>query len=700
MKKIHLILNAHIDPVWLWPWEASLDELLATCRSACDRLDAHPDIVFTRGEAWVYRQVEMLDPLLFSRIREHIQAGRWEIVGGWWIQPDCNQPSGWAFQKQIALGKQYFQDTFGSFPRIGYNVDSFGHAATLPALMREAGQDRYIMMRPQEHELILPARLFRWRGYENGPEVLTFRIANGYTTRVMELAHIQTTITNLPGGTEHTMAFVGVGDHGGGPTEMQIAWCREHARDIDGWEMIFSSPSRFFDAVAGSADHLPLVTGELQMHAIGCYSVYRPIKTKLRHAEHRMAQAEFAASDPAAIGCGPARLREGWEKVCFNQFHDTLGGTCLPSAYPAALDQLGLAACIADEALQFTLRRKLSALPADHLQRIVLWNSSPQPFSGFVEFEPWLEWNALGAGAGLLDETGNALLHQFMEQEATSNGLQRVLFRIALEPGEMTAIKIMAEGAAAAPSRVTAGENRISNNAGIAVTPTALDFNGIASQRPSLELIQDDSDTWSHGLDRYSNEIVAAAKWTSRQVVDRGPLMASWIERGTIGDAGELIAEWRVYADEPFASLDLTVDFRDPHRLLKLTFPLNGQPQSRLDGILGGSLTRPNDGRELPLRDWTLLGDQGAVCPDVYACDATPERLRMTLLRSPLMAHHEPHSGEPAAARVTVADMGRHRFRFRFYGPGASAEVLEASAITLERPPVIADLTRGMTARQ
>lgn len=698
MKQIHLILNAHIDPIWLWPWEASLDELLATCRSACDRLETHPDIVFTRGEAWVYRQVELLDPALFKRIRGHVEAGRWEIVGGWWIQPDCNQPSGWAFEKQIALGKQYFLDTFGAFPRIGYNVDSFGHAATLPAMMRQAGQDRYIMMRPQEHEMALPARLFRWRGYEDGPEVTTFRIANGYTTRSLDIGHFERAITELPEGIEHTMSFVGVGDHGGGPTENQIAWCREHARDIDGWEMVFSSPSRFFDAVAGSQELLPLVTGELQMHAVGCFSVYRPVKTRLRRAEHRLAQAEYAAADPSAIGTDQNRLREAWEKVCFNQFHDTLGGTCLPSAYPAVFDQLGLATCIGDEAVQYTQRRKLLALPDDRLQRIALWNPSPQSFEGFVEFEPWLEWKPLGDSAGLLDAAGNAVPHQFLEQEATSNGLQRLLFRVALAPGEVKAVRIVTEGAEAIAGRVIANDTRLSNDSGIALTENSFGFGETAMSRPALELIQDDSDTWSHGVDRYPSAVAATAIWTSRQVVDGGPLMASWIERGTIGTSTELTAEWRVYADEPYVSLDLTVDFREPHHLLKLTLPLRGEPQTRMDGILGGALARPNDGRELPLRDWTLLGAQAVVCPDVYAVDATPECLRLTLLRSPLMAHHDPHPGESAAARVTYADLGRHHFRFRFYG--ASAEMLEASALALERPPVAADLTRGMAARQ
>lgn len=164
MVTVHLILHAHLDPIWLWPWQSGLDEALATCRSACDRLDRNPDACFTQGEAWVHREIEGHDPELFSRVAAHVAAGRWEIAGDWWIQPDCEAPSGLGLERQIACGKAYFRERFGRFLEVAFNPDSFGHAATLPGIMAAAGQRFYAMMRPQEHETPLPARLFRWRG--------------------------------------------------------------------------------------------------------------------------------------------------------------------------------------------------------------------------------------------------------------------------------------------------------------------------------------------------------------------------------------------------------------------------------------------------------------------------------------------------------------------------------------------------------
>jgi len=175
---IHVIFNAHLDPIWLWPWTAGLDEAIATCRSACDRLDAHPDIFFTQGEAWTFSMVERADPELFERIRAHVRSGRWELAGGWWTQPDCNFPSIDGLRGQIRVGFEYLQSRFGRVPRIAVNPDTFGHCAILPDLLHEFGQDRYVFMRPDPRECKLPARVFSWKTRPRGKAVTAFRVAD------------------------------------------------------------------------------------------------------------------------------------------------------------------------------------------------------------------------------------------------------------------------------------------------------------------------------------------------------------------------------------------------------------------------------------------------------------------------------------------------------------------------------------------
>jgi len=130
-------------------------------------------------------------------------------------------------------------------------------------------------------------------------------------------------------------------------------------------------------------------------------------------------------------------------------------------------------------------------------------------------------------------------------------------------------------------------------------------------------------------------------------------------------------------------------------KVLKLVLPGSGAGE-RFDGTPGMVLPRANDGKERPLHDYTCLGPFGVVCPDVYALDATPDRTRFTLLRSSYMAHHQPQGEFPAAV---VADQGAHRFRFRFFLQTPTVETLAAHALALLRPPLTAELTRGMKAR-
>lgn len=703
---VHLILHAHLDPVWLWPWQAGMDEAIATCRSACDRLDRHPDIFFTQGEAWIYDIVERTDPALFRRIARHVETGRWEITGGWWIQPDCNLPGGAGMRKQIELGRKYFQERFGQFPRIACNVDSFGHAAALPALMRACGQDRYVMMRPQEHELALPARLFRWRGYDGGAEVTTFRIARNYETYALAPEHVGAALEHLPPGVTHTACFIGLGDHGGGPTEKQIAWCRDNAQSLPGCRLVFSTLTRFFDAVEGAA--LPLVTGELQHHAVGCYSVMRSIKLGVRDAEERLQQADVAlAHDPAPDPGTAAKMAEAWHRVCFNHFHDTLGGTCIASAYPQMEDQLGAAKAVADDVLQMGFRRRLQALPPDERQRIVLCNASDRPFDGYVTLAPWTEarWSATWR---LLDETGANVPYQIVPQEAATRFAKRIVLAASLAPGEMKALRL--DRSSSLEDAAVIADPAVHDETGLHAGAAAVAFDGGVQIRlgaltvaPRLVLSRDGSDTWSHGVERFDATPIEAHAWGEPAPLLNGPLMCSIVQSSRIGRS-DVLAEWRVSAGRAEVELFLRIHWHASHELLKLVVALPDAIAARVDGVMDGALDRGRESRERPLRDFTLVrlhaGRRlGIVCPDCFAIDAGDDFVGLTLLRSPFMAHHDP-ADLARFPTALPADQGMHTFRFAFLSSeDLDAACLEARAHAFHRPPLTSDWTKGMTSR-
>ena len=175
MKKIHLIGNAHLDPVWLWQWQEGFSEIKATFRSALDRMDEFPDYNFTSACSLYYMWIEKSDKKMFNEIVKKVREGRWCIVGGWYLQPDCNLPCGESFARHALVSQRYFKEKFGVTAEVGYNVDSFGHNGNLPKILSNSGMSKYIFMRPMPHEKNLPQSLFNWES-SDGSSVVTYRI--------------------------------------------------------------------------------------------------------------------------------------------------------------------------------------------------------------------------------------------------------------------------------------------------------------------------------------------------------------------------------------------------------------------------------------------------------------------------------------------------------------------------------------------
>ena len=393
--------------------------------------------------------------------------------------------------------------------------------------------------------------------------------------------------------------------------------------------------------------------------------------------------------------------------MCFHHFHDTLGGTCIPSAYEQVHAQIQQVIAFADESLHYGLRRRLAALSDDALQRIVLFNASDAPFDGYIQIEPWLGWRKWREHYRFIDEKDQPVPHQLMHSEALTNGIARFVLRIAAGPAGQRILRIDTTGGGDLHAQASTVAPACADGLGLSNGDVGLSLAAAPGLRlggplvvplPELHLLEDPSDTWTHVIDRYTEGPAESARWDAPTVLDTGPLMASIFQAGAIGHS-RLTADWRIYAGEGFVELILRIHWMAQRRILKLVLPMPAPLVRRCDGIPGDELERPPDGRELPLRDRTLLelsdGRRiGVVCPDVFAIDALPHRVRLTLLRSPLMAHHDPNPG--TWPRRTFSDQGEHEFRFRFFGAATTGERLDAHALMLQRPPIMAELTRGM----
>ena len=150
-KTIHLLCNSHLDPAWLWPWQEGAAEALALARTVVDLCERYPGFVFNRNEAMFYHWIAEYDAVLLERIRRLVRAGAWHVMGGWYVQPDCNMPCGESFVRQILTGKRYFKQTFGVDATTAVNLDSFGHSRGLVQILAKSGYDSYLFCRPSRN---------------------------------------------------------------------------------------------------------------------------------------------------------------------------------------------------------------------------------------------------------------------------------------------------------------------------------------------------------------------------------------------------------------------------------------------------------------------------------------------------------------------------------------------------------------------
>jgi alpha-mannosidase len=717
MTTVHMIGNAHLDPVWLWRRPAGVAEVILTCRTVADLLDEYPGFIFTRSDVWVYEQIEAIDPDLFERIRRFAAGGRWETVGGWYIQPDCNLPTAESFRRHMEIGRDHHRKHFGHEATVGYNVDSFGHAASLPSLLREHGYDSYIFMRPGPHEKTIPANLFRWRS-NDGKEVMAWRIHDRYN--VDDVSMMEDHICELVArcrveGVDHVMCFYGVGDHGGGPTRTLIEWIAEHRRSIAGCELVFSSPRRFFDAVRPLVERLPVVQDELQMHAVGCYSVVRDGKVHVRRSEHLAFMAERITHryPHAAPPNGAVTISRAWRQILFNQFHDIFDGTSVPDAYVDARDEIGAAAHELSSLLHETLFRQLLRAGADELHRLIVYNPSALAFCGYVTHEPWLDWR-LFSGA-LIGPNGDAVAYQVVQQPSRSGPKRMILWKADVPAAGFATYRLRHDlvPAAHVHEDVRVGEGRIENewwnaelaegNWPVTLRPSGPAVHPLAPIAIGIHLIDDRSDTWSHGITGYSKTAREHARLERTEVEESGPIRG--MIRGDLS-CGRGGASIRVLlsSGSPIAEIEVVVTWAEKLTVAKLAFTLAGRVLSRLDGIPGARLERPQDGFEYPVVDSTIVrGEDGRTCavigPDAFAIDGTGSTVRYTLLRSPAYAWQGKNGGVTADEHHRWTDRGEHVFRF-FVRLDADEGECGAIAEHAHERPIVIDWTTGMSAER
>ncbi len=331
------------------------------------------------------------------------------------------------------------------------------------------------------------------------------------------------------------------------------------------------------------------------------------------------------------------------------------------------------------------------------------FNTSDRDFDGAIAHEPWLDWR--GFEGALLDERGEEVGWQPVQQSAIVRGRRAMLWHAKI-PARGIAVYRLAAGAPQAPVTGSAGSPgaHAVGNGFITVRAGrggalfgAADAAGLplfGAPGPQVRVQEDPTDTWSHGVDRYAGRRLGLFRVTRSAVEESGPLRATLrIEAAFRSSRLEL--RLRLLSGDPAIYVELSLSWAERLAVAKLAFPFHAPIESRQDGVPGGGIRRPQDGREVPYRDWTLAQPGlGVVAPDCWALDGERAEVRFTLVRSPVFAWHDPQKLDPGQG-YRYTDQGEHFFRFALF-PRASAEALEAAAAALTQPPACLDWTLGM----
>jgi alpha-mannosidase len=659
-RLLHMIGNAHIDPVWLWRWPEGYQEVRATFTSALDRMDEYPAFVFTSNSVVFFAWIEEHDPELFERIRARVGEGRWQVVGGWWLEPDCNIPSGESLVRHALYGQRYLREKFGVTATTGANFDSFGHNATIPQLLRKSGMDSYVFLRPGPNERALPGPTFWWQS-PDGSRVLAYRIPHEYGSPPGDLAgQIDKALAQLPDDQPELMVFYGVGNHGGGPTRENL----DSIERLDGAGTLprlrCSSARAFFDHANGR--ELPVVEGELLHHSPGCYSAHSGIKHWKRRTENLLQRAEkwCAVAESTARQPYPRdELREAWKLLLFNQFHDTLAGTAIKPAYEDARDQLGYSATVAELAFNRAVQaiaRQIEIPFEESTQPVVVFNPHPWRLSADVEVE------IAGFRDGeprLSDENGDEVPVQRTRSYATvTSSRGRVVFSAELPPlGYRTYRLRGGEGSGGALDSPV--ELEVDPATG-RLLRLALDGANVVADGPHAVVVRDLSDTWGHGVAAYDDEI-GELECSSVRVVEDGPVRRI-IRVESVYGSSMLVEEYLLSLGARYVDVRVTVDWREQLKLLKLRYPTHGEEATF--EVPYGHVVRPADGHENPAQGWVDCGRLSVANDAKYGHDVSGGSIGITVLRSPVYAWHDPRQLDPDGI-YDYLDQGRQEFRLR-----------------------------------
>ena len=704
-KTIHLICNAHLDPVWLWEWEEGAAEVISTFRTAADLCEADDGFVFNHNEAVLYQWVEEYEPALFARIQRLVKQKKWHIMGGWFLQPDCNMPSGESFVRQILTGRQYFRDKFDVEPTTAINFDPFGHTRGLVQIMAKSGYDSYIFCRPNQRDCPLPNHEFVWVGYD-GSEILASRCLDWYNSPLGRAREkIEGRMADFPD-QDFCYLLWGVGNHGGGPSRKDVEDITALIGETRDVRIVHSTPEVYFSDLGPKKATLPRHEADLNPWAPGCYTSQVRIKQLHRLMENELYAVEKMISTAALqslMDYPREELCVAERDLLFSEFHDILPGSSIQPVENMSLR-------VMDHGLEILSRLKARAFFAmaqgqpkakEGQIPVLVYNPHPFKIRTVVECEFQLaDQNHSGTFVSFTAHRRGRALPSQVEKELSNIALdwrKRLVFVADLAPSQMNRFDCVPEALPAKPKpRLKPKNGRIRfRNEQLEVwinTRTGLldkyaidgvDYVGKGAGRPLV--IADDEDPWGTRVQEYravegAFKLMSKAEGTrlsgvsgrelpSVRIIEDGAARTVVEAIFSYGDSF-LIQHYKLPKFGTEMEVTVRVHWNEKDKFLKLSIPVPGG-KGYVGQVAYGVADLPDTGREAVAQKWVgVAREDGTMltCANdgSYGSDYCNAELRLSLMRSPAYSAH-PVGDNPIMPPDRYSpriDQGERLFRF------------------------------------
>ena len=670
--------HSHIDTAWLWPIRETVRKCGRTFSSACRLMERYPNFYFNCSQPQLYQYTKEHYPEVYQQIKHWVAEGRWETAGAMWVEADCNVTGGEALIRQMLYGISFFQQEFGTRPRMVWLPDVFGYPSSLPEIMAGCGINYFYTYKLHwQAQNPFPDHLFRWRGLD-GSEVLAHVVNHewGYNNDPCP-AHLTKGWELYAQKAEYPEVIFpfGHGDGGGGVTEKYMEFLQLALGQYPGLPAVRTGTAEsFFDDIIAAAPTLPLWDGELYVETHrGTYTTQSAMKQANRRCELLLREAEIWGTLAKATGASTTFsadiLRDSWQQLLLHQFHDILPGSSIGMVYSEALPALAKVQADARQVADAQCSALLSLTPDKAPQTVCLTNTlswSRDDVASAVFPEEAIP-------ASMLDTDGNASPTQVI---ARQQGQATVLFPVRQLPAFGYGVFSASTTPAAPQGELNISETHLENQF-FSITLNA--EGGITrwydkvQQREvlaageignDLMLLQDgpeDEDAWNihQTIDKRRYPFEGE---TTITVAETGPVRGVLHVRRT-HRGSTLEQDIIIYAQQSRVDFVTHVDWQERQTMLKVAFPVVVRSTRATYEVQFGAYERPTTRNtsweqtkfEVPAQRWVDLSEAGygvsLLNDSRYGCDVKEHIMRLTLLRSTI-------SPDPQA------DRGQHCFSY------------------------------------